>query len=387
MSGPSHPAGPGPLGTPGPAPVGYGVPPTVPGGGPGPAYPPAPLPPAAPPPKSYPAVDCVVADPTATSRHTEAFAAYPQLAALPTGPTSISAYETAYAQLPPERFYQFKMWLQSPEGENYKRWEDEARHLLDIIEPLNARWAQGWINAELDLLRPVHDYLHIYDQYTRQLLTHADLNPRARHAQLYGGTDPASPLPYDVLVQRLPGRTALQERLASYDEFWRARLGVEFAAGWKSSWGPAEHDPFVIANGLRQITASVTSRLWSAAELPDVPTLPRYAPIATGLPRSMTALQQQLCRLTAGEERPTYTMPEPFYPDGYPNPLAPANPRWSRGDFYTGRAVVCRKRAPWAEAVALEVSMGTGGMSPSVCVQRYDGSVGWFGVGDVLGIR
>lgn len=383
MSGPTFPAG--DAGPYPPDPYLQGASAPFPAG----PYPPAapPVPPAAPPPQSYPPIECTVPDPAAIARHTEAFAAYPHIAALPATPTMVSAYETAYAQLPPERFYQFKMWLQSPEGENYKQWEDEARRLLEIIEPLNARWAQGWINAELELLRPMHDYLDIYDQFTRQLLTHADLNPLARNAQLYGASDPANPLPYEVLAQRLPERTALQERLASYDEFWRTSMGVELATGWKSSWGPSDHDPFVIANGLRQITASVTSRLWSAAELPEVPAMPAYAPVATGLPRGMTALQQQICQLTGGAELPTHTLPEQFYPAGYPSPMGPANPRWSRGDFYTGRAVVYRNRAPWAEAVALDVSMGNLGTAPSVCVQRYDGSVGWFPVGDILGIR
>ncbi|WP_134323149.1 hypothetical protein [Cumulibacter soli] len=361
----------------------YGPTPNAGGGFP----PPVPMSPAAPPPRSYAPIETVVPDPVANARYAEAFAAFPHIAALSPTPTLVSAYETAYAQLSPERFYQFKMWLQSPEGENYKQWEDRARQLLEVIEPINARWAQGWINAELSLLRPLHDYLDIYDQFTRQLLTHADLNPAARHAQLYGASDPANPLPYDILLQRVPERGRLQELLASYDEFWRSNMGVEFAAGWRSSWGPAEHDPFVIAEGLRTITGSVTSRLWSAAELPEVPSLPPYAPAATGLPESMSALQQEICALTGGGALPTHVPPAEFHPDSYPTPMAPANPRWSRGDFYTGRAVVYRNKAPWAEAVALEVAMGNAGMAPSVCVQRYDGSVGWFPVGDILGIR
>ncbi|WP_106848093.1 hypothetical protein [Blastococcus sp. Marseille-P5729] len=344
--------------------------------------PPQPLIPTTPPPRSYDAYDASVPDPQAAMRYAEAVAAEPQIGSLPTTPRPASAYELGYAQLPPERFYQFKMWLQSPEGQNYREWEDEARKILDVLEPFNARWVQGWMSAEMALLRPVRDYLDIYDQYTQQLLTYADLNPAARRAQLFGQDDPANPLPVEVLMQRLPERSRLQERLASYDEFWREQMGIEFATGWKTSWGPADHDPFVIAASLRQITDNVTARLWSASQLPDLPALPVYAPSATGIPRSMTALQQQLCQLAGGEELPAHTVPEPFHPPSLPSPLAPAHPRWSRGEFYTGRAVACRGRTAWAEGVALEGVHG-----PTVKVQRYDGSLGWFPVNEVRGIR
>lgn len=337
---------------------------------------------------SYPAVECTVADPQAAARHAEAIAAYPQIAALPVVSAPVSAYEAGYAQLPPDRFYQFKMWLQSPEGENYLRWEEQARDFLQVVEPLNARWSQGWIEAELALLRPLHEYLDIYDQFTQQLITHADLNPAARHAQLYGTSDPMNPLPYAVLAQRLPERSALQERLASYDDLWRSHMGVELATGWKTSWGSAHNDPYAIAAGIRQITAAVTSRLWSASELPAIPQIPTYQPPVTGLPESMSGLQQQIIEASGGGTAlPTHSLPEPFRPEGYPSPMAPANPRWSRSEFYTGRAVIYGGRAPWAEAVALEVALGHPGSAPSVCVQRFDGSVGWFGVGEISGIR
>lgn len=354
------------------------------GGYPPPGYgpPPVPLIPTAPPPRTYQPYDGAVPDMNAQMRYAEAAATQPQIAALPTIPRPAAAYELGYAQLPPDRFYQFKMWLQSPEGQNYKEWEDEARRVLDVLEPFNARWVQGWMAAEMQLLAPLRDYLAIYDQYTQQLITYADLNPQARRAQLFGQDDPANPLPYDVLMQRLPERTSLQQRLSSYDDFWREHMGIEFATGWKTSWGPAEHDPFVIAAALRQITDSVTARLWSAPELPAIPALPTYSPSVTGIPRSMTALQQQICHATGGDELPTHTTPEPFHPPALPNPMPPAGQRWARGQFYTGRAVICRGRAEWAEGVALEVTHG-----PTVRVQRFDGSLGWFPVNDVLGIR
>lgn len=360
--------------------------PGYPAGGPAqgpPGYgPPAPMIPTTPPPRTYQPLECVVPDINAQMRHAEAIASERQIMSLPTIPRPAVAYELGYNQLPPDRFYQFKMWLQSPEGQNYKQWEDEARKLLDVLEPFNARWVQGWMAAEMQLLRPLRDYLDIYDQYTQQLLTYSDLNPAARQAQLWGRDDPSNPLPYDVLMQRLPERAALQERLNGYDDFWRQNMGIEFATGWKTSWGPREHDPFVIAASLRQITDSVTSRLWSAQELPALPEFPAYRPPVNALPRSMTALQQQICQATGGDELPTLTVPEPYHPPALPSPMAAAHPRWGRAQFYTGRAVACRGRASWAEAVALEVSHG-----PSVRVQRYDGSVGWFSVNEVLGIR
>lgn len=356
-------------------PGGYSAPPSGPAPG-------VPAPPVAPPPRNYPATTCATPDPAAEGRYSEAVAAQHYVAALVTQPRPAASYELGYSNLPPERFYQFKMWLQTPEGENYRRWEDAARALLDVIEPFNARWRQGWLNAELQLLAPLRSYLEIFDQHTQQLLTYADLNPAARHAQLYGVIDSANPLPVDVLGPRLAERSGLQELLDSYEQFWREKLGVELAAGWKTSWGPADYDPFVISASLRQITDTVTERLWSPRELPELPEVPPYQPAAIGLPRSMTALQQQLCQLTGGTELPTFTLPEPFNPQSVPTPMAPARPRWGRGQFYTGRAVTTQPRSPWAEGVVLEVAHGS-----TVQVQRFDGSVGWFAVGDVLGIR
>lgn len=377
------------------APFGPGAHPDQPGpyqpggpyqGAPAPMGPP--LPPAAPPPMSYPAIECTVPDQPAAARHAEAMSAFPQIAALPVVSSPVSAYEMGYAQLPPDRFYQFKMWLQSPEGENYLRWEEQARAFLQVVEPLNALWTQGWIEAELALLRPLYEYLDIYDQFTRQLITHADLNPAARHAQLYGTNDPMNPSPYVVLTQRLPERSQLQKRLASYDDLWRDHLGVEFATGWQTSWGSADNDPYAIAAGLRQITTAVTSRLWSASELPAIPQIPRYQPPVLGVPESMRGLQERILQAAGdGAAVPIHSLPEPFRPEGYPSPMAPANPRWARAEFYTGRAVVYGGRASWAEAVALEVAMGHPGSAPSVCVQRFDGAVGWFGVADIFGVR
>lgn len=359
----------------------YGPPP---GGFPPPGYQPAYGMPPGPPPRTYAEISASVPNGAAESRHAEAIASYSMVMSTPTIPRPSSTYDASYHQLSQERFYQFRMWLQSPEGQNYKRWENEARTLLDVIEPFNARWAAGWMEAEAGILRPIVGYLGAYDAYTRQLLTHADLNPMARNAYFVGHQDPQNPIPYDVLSGRVAERSEIQRQLDEHDAFWQERFGIELGAAWRTSWGPADLDPQYIAAYLRQIIDAVTERLWADSELPEIPALPQFAPRVSAVPEGMAELVVEMTERCGGDRVRSIDLPAQFDPPAYPQPMPPAGPRWSRGVFQLGRAVVVGGRQDWAEAVALEVVVG---QQPMVKVQRYDGSIAWFAINEVLGIR
>ncbi|GAB3299012.1 hypothetical protein [Epidermidibacterium keratini] len=374
------PGGPGPYGGapgyPGPGFPGGGFP----GGMPGPGYGMPPVPP----PRSYLEIAATVPRPGAESRYAEALASYPMVMATPTIPRPSSTYDASYRQLPQDRFYQFRMWLQSPEGQYYKQWENEARLLLDVIEPFNARWAAGWMAAEAGLLRPIVGYLGAFDSHTRQLLTHADLNPMARNSFFIGHSDPQNPIPYDVLAGRLPERSEVQRKLDEYDDFWRERFGVELGLAWRTSWGPPDLDPQYIAGTLRQIIDAVTDRLWAESELPEIPALPQFAPPVRAVPEAMSSLVEEMAERCGGERIPSHELPASYTSPSHPQQMPSARPRWARATFQLGRAVVVGGRSDTAEAVALEV---VAGQQPMAKVQRFDGSIAWFPINDVLGIR
>lgn len=354
--------------------------PGFPGGIPGPGY----GMPAVPPPRSYAEISATVPRPGAESRYAETLASYPMVMATPTIPRPSSTYDASYHQLPQDRFYQFRMWLQSPEGQYYKRWENEARSLLDVIEPFNARWAAGWMEAEAGLLRPIVGYLGAFDGNTRQLLTHSDLNPMARNSLFIGHSDPQNPIPYDVLAGRLPERSEVQRTLDEYDDFWRDRFDIELGLAWRTSWGPQDLDPLYIAGYLRQIIDAVTDRLWAESELPEIPALPQFAPRVRAVPESMADLVDEMTERCGGERVPSHELPAPYTAPSYPQQMPPARPRWARSTFQLGRAVAVGGRSDWAEAVALEVIAG---QQPMAKVQRFDGSIAWFAINEILGIR
>lgn len=345
-------------------------------------------------PPTFEPISCLVAEEQLAHRYQDAINAYPTVRAQ-VGLRRLRAQQLAHHQLDQDRFYQFKMWLQSAEGQNYLRWENEACAVLEIIEPINAAWMLMWLELELGVLGPIVDWLAIFDAYTAQLLTYADLNPAARLSISHRSLDPLNPIPYEVLKQRLPERDQVAGYLNHYGQIWLERLGIPLGTGWRTSWGSASADPVQLATWLRGFIEQVAFRLWSPSELPQIPALPSVA-----LSGALIALPQQFAdhigsieEQVGGKSQGFVSIPEPPVLSAQPPSIAPMDTRWLRGSIVVGRAVCfSRGRPAWAEGVALQESIsfresGLGDGVAAIRVQRSDGAVAWFDRSSLKGLR